>query len=351
MSKVDNSSEVRPKSSSESGSLNSISSERLAASLKTASQTSQYSEGATNVYWDRESVASTSTLDGKKAGEKGRVTRQHWKPDRDAQSCENRACSVRFSLTRRRHHCRRCGLVFCYKCCSQRAPLDFNANFVYPSFDGIESPLSSYPALTGTQQLPTPVASNSDVMPFFKDSYYWIQHDREAAASSERVCADCYRIYDLCLAEQRALLELEGFVVPTIRNVRSNPVSVGIHAEANSKTPSNIAESPSSLPGGTSPFGDTIIKVPGALIETKTDNVSNSIIRESLFQPRRQPITMPLLPKPQRPLEPLEPLEPVEPLESTPNFKVGTENTLAIQSKNMANGMLSVPSDAYWSTF
>lgn len=32
-------------------------------------------------------------------------------------------CSTEFSLTLRRHHCRQCGNVFCYRCCSARALL------------------------------------------------------------------------------------------------------------------------------------------------------------------------------------------------------------------------------------
>eukprot|EP01060_Flectonema_neradi_P013911 TRINITY_DN2062_c0_g1_i1.p1 TRINITY_DN2062_c0_g1~~TRINITY_DN2062_c0_g1_i1.p1 ORF type:complete len:471 (+),score=80.13 TRINITY_DN2062_c0_g1_i1:93-1505(+) len=37
-----------------------------------------------------------------------------WVPDSDVASCMK--CNNRFSMLRRRHHCRRCGGIFCYKC-------------------------------------------------------------------------------------------------------------------------------------------------------------------------------------------------------------------------------------------
>lgn len=44
-----------------------------------------------------------------------------WESDTEAESCHS--CSVMFSLINRRHHCRRCGDVFCDSCSSQRAKL------------------------------------------------------------------------------------------------------------------------------------------------------------------------------------------------------------------------------------
>ncbi|TRZ02111.1 hypothetical protein DNTS_034933 [Danionella cerebrum] len=44
----------------------------------------------------------------------GRSTADHWVKDEQVDSCSS--CTVRFSLTERRHHCRNCGQVFCQKC-------------------------------------------------------------------------------------------------------------------------------------------------------------------------------------------------------------------------------------------
>ncbi|XP_041436424.1 zinc finger FYVE domain-containing protein 16 isoform X2 [Xenopus laevis] len=41
-----------------------------------------------------------------------------WIPDSEALTCMN--CSVKFTFTKRRHHCRACGKVFCAVCCSQK---------------------------------------------------------------------------------------------------------------------------------------------------------------------------------------------------------------------------------------
>uniref|UniRef100_A0A8C4QNI0 Zinc finger, FYVE domain containing 9a n=1 Tax=Eptatretus burgeri TaxID=7764 RepID=A0A8C4QNI0_EPTBU len=46
-----------------------------------------------------------------------------WVPDGKARHCMR--CESRFTFTRRRHHCRACGKVFCATCCSRRASLAY----------------------------------------------------------------------------------------------------------------------------------------------------------------------------------------------------------------------------------
>jgi hypothetical protein len=45
-----------------------------------------------------------------------------WERDHHVQNC--RDCQRRFSFLLRRHHCRRCGRIFCDRCSSYRVPLD-----------------------------------------------------------------------------------------------------------------------------------------------------------------------------------------------------------------------------------
>lgn len=45
----------------------------------------------------------------------------HWKPDAEAAACEK--CRVKFSFLTRRHHCRRCGGIFCDACTKKRRTL------------------------------------------------------------------------------------------------------------------------------------------------------------------------------------------------------------------------------------
>lgn len=45
--------------------------------------------------------------------------KSYWMSDAAVKSCYN--CDKEFSLTRRRHHCRFCGQIFCWKCAPQRS--------------------------------------------------------------------------------------------------------------------------------------------------------------------------------------------------------------------------------------
>ncbi|XP_066593554.1 zinc finger FYVE domain-containing protein 9 isoform X3 [Prorops nasuta] len=49
-----------------------------------------------------------------------------WVPDSDAPNCM--LCDVKFTVLKRRHHCRACGKVLCNKCCSMRYRLEYQGN-------------------------------------------------------------------------------------------------------------------------------------------------------------------------------------------------------------------------------
>jgi hypothetical protein len=59
----------------------------------------------------------------------GTPTRNHWKPDHSAALCASSACARSFSLINRRHHCRRCGNIFCASHSPHAIPLDQEARF------------------------------------------------------------------------------------------------------------------------------------------------------------------------------------------------------------------------------
>lgn len=46
-----------------------------------------------------------------------------WIPDSEAASCM--ICDAKFTMVRRRHHCRACGQVLCSLCCSDRSSLSY----------------------------------------------------------------------------------------------------------------------------------------------------------------------------------------------------------------------------------
>ncbi|TQS36509.1 hypothetical protein Golomagni_03039 [Golovinomyces magnicellulatus] len=61
----------------------------------------------------------------------GPPTRVHWKPDPFSDHCDvpSAQCKIAFTTFRRRHHCRRCGLIFCHQHSLYSVPLDQDANF------------------------------------------------------------------------------------------------------------------------------------------------------------------------------------------------------------------------------
>ncbi|XP_042250687.1 zinc finger FYVE domain-containing protein 16 [Thunnus maccoyii] len=69
------------------------------------------SEGARSVNWKREG-----------AEELG-CRQPAWVPDSEAPNCMN--CYQRFTFTKRRHHCRACGKVYCAVCCNRKCKLKY----------------------------------------------------------------------------------------------------------------------------------------------------------------------------------------------------------------------------------
>ncbi|CAG8485773.1 13659_t:CDS:2 [Ambispora gerdemannii] len=59
----------------------------------------------------------------------GPPSKDHWKPDSAAIKCSMACCPREFGLFERRHHCRKCGDIFCGTHCSHYIRLDQNSNF------------------------------------------------------------------------------------------------------------------------------------------------------------------------------------------------------------------------------
>eukprot|EP01135_Chromosphaera_perkinsii_P011266 Nk52_evm47s2367 gene=Nk52_evmTU47s2367 len=55
------------------------------------------------------------------------ISKEHWADDNDVDGCMARNCDLKFGLLRRRHHCRRCGKIFCAKHSNFVLPLNENA--------------------------------------------------------------------------------------------------------------------------------------------------------------------------------------------------------------------------------
>ncbi|KAJ7451110.1 FYVE zinc finger-domain-containing protein [Mycena latifolia] len=78
------------------------------------------------------------------------LPKQLWKADSHASHCDNFYCRTPFSVFERRHHCRKCGGIFCHPCSSRSTPLldASNLAFIHPprntpltDFESPESPI------------------------------------------------------------------------------------------------------------------------------------------------------------------------------------------------------------------
>ncbi|XP_068941120.1 zinc finger FYVE domain-containing protein 16 isoform X2 [Petaurus breviceps papuanus] len=86
-----------------------------------------------------------------------------WVPDSEAPNCMN--CQVKFTFTKRRHHCRACGKVFCGVCCSRKCKLQYmekEARVCIVCYESIsraqtsqDNQLSSAPNTPSPSALPT----------------------------------------------------------------------------------------------------------------------------------------------------------------------------------------------------
>ncbi|KAK0623576.1 hypothetical protein B0T14DRAFT_425300 [Immersiella caudata] len=59
----------------------------------------------------------------------GAPTRKHWKPDHESPVCDHATCKRYFSYFTRRHHCRKCGNIFCDYHSRFEIPLDQDASY------------------------------------------------------------------------------------------------------------------------------------------------------------------------------------------------------------------------------
>ncbi|XP_053149340.1 zinc finger FYVE domain-containing protein 16 isoform X2 [Hemicordylus capensis] len=73
-----------------------------------------------------ESKSGSELAEPAKVMEEGGILGQKqpsWVPDSEAPNCMN--CQAKFTFTKRRHHCRACGKVFCGPCCNRKCKLQY----------------------------------------------------------------------------------------------------------------------------------------------------------------------------------------------------------------------------------
>ncbi|KAG5261748.1 hypothetical protein AALO_G00287910 [Alosa alosa] len=92
------------------------------------------------------------------SAEDGLGSRQpSWVPDSEAPTCMN--CGQKFTFTKRRHHCRACGKVYCAVCCSRKCRLkylDKEARVCVVCYDSIQRARALERMLSPTGPSPNP---------------------------------------------------------------------------------------------------------------------------------------------------------------------------------------------------
>lgn len=132
-----------------------------------------------------------------------------WVDDNAVNNCQN--CNIQFSLTIRKHHCRSCGRIFCYKCSGyqSRIPIGFSglrnhnnkssANRSITSY----SPYSLYNSISGLNNNNIRSVSSLDDMQI------------ETPNTNVRVCKVCYNNINNYLAiSQKMENDYRKFLLP-----------------------------------------------------------------------------------------------------------------------------------------
>ncbi|KAG9019294.1 hypothetical protein FRB90_004301 [Tulasnella sp. 427] len=78
------------------------------------------------------------------------LDRDCWKSDKDSQKCDSWGCETLFSIWERKHHCRKCGGIYCQACSSKTMPLldTSRMKFIHPPAN-IPMPLLAVSSPTG----------------------------------------------------------------------------------------------------------------------------------------------------------------------------------------------------------
>uniref|UniRef100_A0A8C5TP08 Zinc finger FYVE domain-containing protein n=1 Tax=Malurus cyaneus samueli TaxID=2593467 RepID=A0A8C5TP08_9PASS len=103
---------INERENQESGSLNPEA--PLSDTAVTAGNNSEPEAGGNQTAENAESRKTPSSLSWKQP---------LWVPDSEAPNCMN--CQAKFTFTKRRHHCRACGKVFCGSCCKRKCKLQY----------------------------------------------------------------------------------------------------------------------------------------------------------------------------------------------------------------------------------
>ncbi|XP_015674042.1 zinc finger FYVE domain-containing protein 16 [Protobothrops mucrosquamatus] len=94
-----------------------------------------------------------------------------WVPDLEASKCMN--CQAKFTFTKRRHHCRACGKIFCAPCCNRKCKLQYldkEARVCISCYESINKAQALERMMTPTGPPPNSVLSESSTVPSLQET-------------------------------------------------------------------------------------------------------------------------------------------------------------------------------------
>nr|XP_020645902.1 zinc finger FYVE domain-containing protein 16 isoform X1 [Pogona vitticeps]XP_020645903.1 zinc finger FYVE domain-containing protein 16 isoform X1 [Pogona vitticeps] len=94
-----------------------------------------------------------------------------WVPDSEAPNCMN--CQAKFTFTKRRHHCRACGKVFCTSCCNRKCKLQYldkEARVCVGCYEFINKAQALERMMSPTGPVPHSAISESPTIPVLQEA-------------------------------------------------------------------------------------------------------------------------------------------------------------------------------------
>ncbi|XP_061873453.1 zinc finger FYVE domain-containing protein 16 isoform X2 [Colius striatus] len=132
-----------------------------------------------------------------------------WIPDSEAPNCMS--CQVKFTFTKRRHHCRACGKVFCGGCCKRKCKLQYmekEARVCTGCYDDINKAQAFERMMSPTGPVPS-----SNVSPEYSSAVARLEEGQISSSASSPVSAlKQPGIEGLCTKEQKRVWFADGIL-------------------------------------------------------------------------------------------------------------------------------------------
>ncbi|NXI73887.1 ZFY16 protein, partial [Anseranas semipalmata] len=163
-----------------------------------------------------------------------------WVPDSEAPNCMN--CQVKFTFTKRRHHCRACGKVFCGGCCKRKCKLQYmekEARVCTGCYDDINKAQAFERMMSPTGPAPHPSVSSEHSAPPSQEAQ--IPGSASSPSSSASLPVSVLKqpgIEGLCPKEQRRVWFADG-ILPTGEVADTTKLSSGAKRSSQDLSPVN----------------------------------------------------------------------------------------------------------------